>query len=73
MDAVPPVADDGNLLARIKRLMDITTIRLMQKTEMTERWQAGEFDHLYGPYAPKGVLMKPPPKVYVESPERNEA
>ena len=73
MDAVPPVADDGNLLAQIKRLMEITTIRLMQKTEMTERWHAGEFDHLYGPYAPKGVLMKAPPKIYVERPERDGA
>ena len=63
----------GNLLAQTKRLMDITTIRLMQKTEMTERWKAGEFDHLYGPYAPKGVLMKAPPKIYVERPERNGA
>jgi hypothetical protein len=73
MDAVPPVADYGNLLAQIKRLMDITTIRLMQKTEMTERWQAGEFDHLYGPYAPKGVRMNPPPKIYVERTERDGA
>jgi hypothetical protein len=53
--------------------MEITTVRQMQKTEMTERWQAGEFDHLYGPYAPKGVLMKAPPKIYVERPERDGA
>ena len=73
VDAVPPVADYGNLMARTKRLIDITTIRLMQKMEMTERSEAGEFDHLYGPYRPKGVLMKPPPKIYVESPERDGA
>jgi hypothetical protein len=58
------------VLARTKHLMDITTIRLMQ---MTGRWQAGEFDHLYGPYAPKGVLMNPPPKIYVERSERDGA
>ena len=68
VDAVPPVADYGKMSARIKRLVDIAAIRLMQKTEMTERWQAGEFDHLYGPHTPKGVLLKPPPKVYVEPP-----
>jgi hypothetical protein len=45
----------------------------MQKTEMTERWRAGEFNHLYGPYAPKGVLMKAPPKIYVERHVRNAA
>jgi hypothetical protein len=73
VDAVPPVADYGNLMARTKRLIDIASIRLMQKKEMTARWGAGEFDHLYGPYRPKGVLMKPPPKIYVESPERDGA
>jgi hypothetical protein len=73
VDAVPPVADCGNMMGRTKRLIDIAVIRLMQKTEMTERWGAGEFDHLYGPYRPKGVLMKPPPKIYVERTERDGA
>ena len=61
------------MLARTKRLIDLASIRLMQNEEMTARWGAGEFDHLYGPYRPKGVLMKPPPKIYVESPERDGA
>jgi hypothetical protein len=29
------------------------------------RWQEGELDHLYGPYQPKGVVLQPPPKIYV--------
>jgi hypothetical protein len=73
VDAVPPVADHGNMMARTKRLIDIAAIRLMQKSEMKERWAAGEFDHLYGPYRPKGVLLKPPPKIYVERLERDGA
>jgi hypothetical protein len=34
--------------------------------EQTDRWKAGLFDHLYGPYKPRGVMKHPPPRVYVE-------
>jgi hypothetical protein len=37
------------------------------------RWKAGEFDHLYGPYRAKGIVMKAPPKTYVESPTNSGA
>ena len=33
---------------------------------MTAKWKRGDFDHLYGPYDPKGVLMTPPKREYVE-------
>jgi hypothetical protein len=33
---------------------------------MTAQWKAGAFDGLYGKYTPKGVVLTPPPKVYVE-------
>ena len=33
---------------------------------MTSKWKQGALDHLYGPYDPKGVLMCPPPRLYVE-------
>jgi uncharacterized protein (DUF952 family) len=33
---------------------------------MTAKWKRGDFDHLYGPYDPKGVLMQPPKREYVE-------
>ena len=36
------------------------------QARMVNRWKAGALDHLYGPYDPKGVVMKPPPKEYVE-------
>ncbi len=29
-------------------------------------WKSGALDHRFGPYAAKGVLKVPPPKVYVE-------
>jgi hypothetical protein len=69
IDAVPDTAKPGDLVGRVKRLTELTAIRLVQSSEMTARWQAGEFDHLYGPHRPKGVLMKAPPKVYVEGPK----
>jgi hypothetical protein len=73
MDSVPDTAKPGDLVGRLKRLTELTAIRLVQSEEMTARWKTGEFDHLYGPYAPKGVLMKAPPKVYVERPEQGGA
>jgi hypothetical protein len=33
---------------------------------MVVRWRAGEFDHLYGKFKPAGVILQPPPKIYVE-------
>jgi hypothetical protein len=33
---------------------------------MLARWKAGEFDAIYGKYSPRGMLMKPPPRNYVE-------
>ena len=37
---------------------------------LTDRWKAGEFDHLYGKYSPRGVLKIPPKKQYVEKRRR---
>jgi hypothetical protein len=70
MDAVPPVTDKKGLAARLKRLSDILAIRLAHRDEMTARWRAGEFDHLYGPYRARGIVMKAPPKAYVERPAK---
>ena len=47
--------------------------RLAHRDEMTARWQAGEFDHLYGPYRAKGIVVEAPPKAYVELPEKGGA
>ena len=69
LDAVPSVMDPHDLTERVERIAQLAAIRRTQAAAMTARWKAGEFDHLYGPYAPKGVLIKAPPKVYVEAPE----
>lgn len=34
--------------------------------ELTRRWKEGEFDAIYGPWVPGGVLKHPPPRHYVE-------
>jgi hypothetical protein len=62
------VADRDDLESRKKRIIRAREIRHAHYEKMAERWKAGEFDQLYGPYKPCGVLLKPPPKVYVERP-----
>ena len=62
--------DPGDLTERMERINHLAEIQKAQAAEMTGRWKAGEFDQLYGPYRAKGVLMKPPPKMYVERPEK---
>ena len=63
---VPPVKNRKDALAVAHRTQRIMEIRLAFNTRMTTRWKAGEFDHLYGPYKAKGVLMVPPEKGWVE-------
>ena len=71
--AIPPAQADSAVSHRLKLLIERAAIRVTQGEAMKARWIAGEFDHLYGPYTPKGVLMKAPPKIYVERPERDGA
>ena len=66
LDAVPPVMDPHDLSERVERINQLAAIQRAHAASMTGRWKAGEFDQLYGPYTAKGVLMKPPPKIYVE-------
>jgi|GEM_PF-4114216 len=73
LDAVPPVIDPHSLTERMERITELAAIQRAHAAKMTARWKAGEFDQLYGPYKPKGVLLKPPPKVYVERPAKREA
>ncbi len=68
LDAVPPVMDPDSLSERMERINELAAIQRAQFARMTARWKAGEFDQLYGPYAAKGALLKPPPKAYVETP-----
>jgi hypothetical protein len=55
------------------RIIWAREIRLAHHEKMVSRWKAGEFDQFYGPYAPKGALLKPPPKAYVELPAKRRA
>ncbi|HUQ34753.1 MAG TPA: hypothetical protein VM144_00085 [Aestuariivirga sp.] len=66
--AALPVADRDDLEGRTDRIIRGREIRHAHFEKMVARWKAGEFDQLYGAYTPKGVLLKPPPKVYVERP-----
>ncbi len=71
--ALPDDVRPGDLPGQAKRLVEIYSIRLQRQMAMTERWQAGEFDHLYGPWRARGALLKPPPKIYVEGPAGGRA
>ena len=71
--AALPVADCDDLEGRKERIIRAREIRHAQYEKMVARWKAGEFDHLYGPYRAKGVLLKPPPKAYVERPGKDGA
>ncbi len=73
LDRVPQVIDPNDLMERMERINRLAAILRAREAEMTARWKAGEFDHLHGPSTSKGVLLKPPPKIYVEKPELNGA
>ena len=66
LDSVMPVMDPTSLSERIERIAELAAIRRAHTARMTERWRAGEFDGLYGKYVAKGVVLTPPPNVYVE-------
>jgi hypothetical protein len=73
LDAVLPAVDPHDFSQRMERIGELAAIRRAHAARMTARWKAGEFDHLYGPYSAKGVLMRAPPKVYVEGREKVRA
>jgi hypothetical protein len=64
--AIPAAAGPDDLEGRKERIIRGREIRHAHYEKMVARWKAGEFDQLYGPYTSKGVLLKPPPKTYVE-------
>jgi hypothetical protein len=73
LDKVPPVIDPHDLTERMERINQLAAIQRAKAVEMTTRWKAGEFDQRYGPYRPKGVMLKPPIKIYLEAPEKGGA
>jgi hypothetical protein len=67
LNEVPPVMDPKSLTERAERISTLSAIRRAHDARMTARWKAGEFDGVYGPYKAKGVVLSPPPKIYVEA------
>jgi hypothetical protein len=67
LDAVPEVIDPTDLTERMERVAELAGIKRGYAADMTKRWKAGEFDALYGKYTARGVIKKPPPKIYVEA------
>jgi hypothetical protein len=61
----PPPHFSDDLEMRREWLIDQIEQRRAAHKQMVERWQAGEFDHLYGKYSARGVVLKPPPQIYV--------
>ena len=61
-----PRPEPGNSIVMQAYLQQVQDIRMAHHAEMTERWKAGHLDHVLGPYAPSGVKLLPPPRVYAE-------
>ena len=66
LDMVPRLSKHADDEERELHAHDISNIRQNYQDAMTARWKAGEFDHVFGPYHPRGVMLKPLQKIYVE-------
>ena len=66
--AVPPLSKRADEEERELYMFDITSIKKNYHAAMTARWKAGEFDGLFAPFKAGGVMLKPPPKNYVQQP-----
>ena len=64
--ALPTAGDRWDFEDRGERIKQAAELRLAHHEKMTARWKAGIFDDLFGKYSPRGVLIKPPPKAYVD-------
>jgi hypothetical protein len=65
---VPEVTDKDSLTERAERIAAFAEIRRSHDARMLAKWRAGEFDKRFGPWRRDGVVMKPPPRSYVEDP-----
>ena len=70
LELVMPVIDPHDLDEQVERIAELARVRREHTADMTARWKAGELDKLYGKYTPKGVIKKPPPKIYVGEPRK---
>jgi hypothetical protein len=62
------VFDEDDLSARMERIAALAEIQRAHDRAMFSQWQTGGFDHVFGPYRRSGVVLKPPPRAYVELP-----
>jgi hypothetical protein len=67
IEAVPKIANPRDFEARGDRIAALIRVRQRHADEMKTRWQAGEFDALYGKYTARGVIKTPPPKFYADA------
>jgi hypothetical protein len=66
-ETVPDMATHRfDFSGKMERISEMAQLRWDFDKEMTARWKAGEFDALYGKYSPKGVVLEPPVRAYVE-------
>ncbi len=63
---VPKVKDKRDFKAIAARAEKLMQLHREFDEAMTERWKAGSLDHLYGKWTPKGALLQPPAKGFVE-------
>ena len=68
LDSVPEADDHDDLNARVERIAALAQIRRAHDAHMLGLWKAGALSHLHGPFKPAGVVLKPPPRAYVEVP-----
>ncbi len=68
LDSVPEVDDDDDLNARVERIAALAQIRRAHDADMLGLWKAGALSHRFGPYKACGVVLKPPPRAYVDLP-----
>ena len=66
--AVPPLSKRADEEEHELYVQDLTSIKQNYHAAMTARWKAGEFDGLFGAFKARGVMLKPPLKIYVEQP-----
>lgn len=70
--SVGPLFDPDDLAERMQRVADLAAIRRDYDRAMLAQWQAGLLPARFGPYRPGGVIVAPPPRVYVEQPVQRD-
>jgi hypothetical protein len=70
LDSVPPVPDETDFPARMERIAELAQIRRAHEARMLAAWKAGTLSPGLPKFRSAGVVMRPPPKAYVEGPSQ---